>query len=44
MKLTDWFVRTLVAVTFVALLVAPEKWGGLLVLVCFAVMGTWSML
>src|SRR5262249_48365166 len=44
MKQADWIVRGLVAVTFVGLLFAPGTWGFRLILICFAVVGTWAML
>jgi hypothetical protein len=44
MKLADWVVRSLVVATFLSLLVSPEKWGGLLGLICFAVVGVWALL
>lgn len=44
MKLADWVVRALVAATFFALLVSPEKGGELLGIVCLAVVGVWTLL
>jgi hypothetical protein len=43
-KHTDWIVRALVAATFVSLLLAPERWGFPLLIICFAVVGIWAML
>jgi hypothetical protein len=44
MKVSDWIVRALVTLTFFALIVSPERWGWPLGLVCFAVVGGWSIL
>jgi hypothetical protein len=44
MKISDWIVRAVVTLTFLALLVSPEKWGWPLGLFSFAVVGAWSIL
>ena len=44
MRVADWIVRATVALTFLALLVSPEKWGWLLGLLSCVVVGTWSIL
>ena len=43
-RLTDWAVRRLVAVTFLAYFVAPTRWIFPLVLVCFGALGIWGLL
>jgi hypothetical protein len=43
-KVTDWFVRTLVVVTFFAYFVAPSRWLFPLVLVCSGAVGVWALL
>jgi hypothetical protein len=44
MKHADWVVRAVVTATFVALLVAPEKWGFPLGLISLGVVGVWALL
>jgi hypothetical protein len=44
MKVSDWVVRVLVTLTFVALLVAPDKYGGPMGFVSLIVVGAWSIL
>jgi hypothetical protein len=44
MKVADWLVRGLVVLTFLALLVSPEKWGSSMGLICSAAMGVWAIL
>lgn len=43
-RLADWAVRTLVAVTFFAYFVAPRRWMLPLVLVCSGAVGLWALL
>ena len=43
-RLTDWAVRTLVAVTFFAFFVAPSRWMFSLLLVCFGAIGVYALL
>ena len=43
MKLTDWAVRALVVATFLALLVAPNKLGGSMALLCTLIVGLWAL-
>ena len=44
MKAADWAVRAIVVATFVALLLAPEKWGFPLDGISFGVVGAWALL
>lgn len=44
MRLADWFVRVVVFVTFLALLLAPEKWGFPLGLVSLGIVGVWALI
>ena len=44
MKASDWVVRVLVALTFVALLVAPDKYGSSMGFISLVVVGAWSIL
>ena len=44
MKASDWVMRVLVALTFVALLVAPDKYGAPMGFISLIVVGTWSIL
>jgi hypothetical protein len=44
MKAADWAVRAIVVATFVALLLAPEKWGFPLGGISFGVVGAWALL
>ena len=44
MKIADWTVRAVVLATFLALLVAPEKWGFPLGFVSLGIVGTWALL
>jgi threonine/homoserine/homoserine lactone efflux protein len=44
MKASDWVVRTLVALTFVALLIAPDTYGGAMGFISLLVVGVWSIL
>ena len=39
MRLTDWAIRILVTITFLAFFFAPSEWIFRLVLICFAVVG-----
>jgi hypothetical protein len=43
-RLADWTVRALVTLTFLALLISPEKWGPRLSIISLAVVGTWTLL
>jgi hypothetical protein len=44
MKLADWVVRAVIVATFVALLLAPEKWGFPLGLLSLGIVGAWALL
>jgi hypothetical protein len=44
MKFADWVVRAVVIATFVALLLAPEKWGFPLGLISLGIVGAWALL
>jgi hypothetical protein len=44
MRLADWVVRAVVVATFVALLLAPEKWGAPLGLISLGIVGFWALL
>jgi hypothetical protein len=44
MKAADWLVRVLTAATFLALLIAPEKYGAPLVFLSLIVVGAWIIL
>lgn len=43
-RVTDWAVRTLVVLTFLAFFVAPGRWIFPLVLFCFGAVGLWALL
>ncbi len=43
-RLTDWAVRTLVVLTFLADLVAPSRWILPLTLICSGAVGIWALL
>ena len=43
-RLTDWAVRTVVTVTFLAFFFAPSQWVFPVALVCFAVVGIWGVI
>ena len=44
MKVADWAVQAVVIAAFLALIVAPEKWGVPLGLISFAIVGAWALL
>ena len=44
MRLADWVVRAVVAGTFLALLLSPEKWGFALSIASLAIVGAWALL
>jgi hypothetical protein len=44
MRLADWFVRAVIFATFLALLLAPEKWGFPLGLVSLGIVGAWALI
>ena len=43
-RLADWVVRAVVAATFFALLLSPEKWGFPLGLISLGIVGAWALL
>ena len=42
-RLTDWAVRTLVVLTFLAYFVAPSRWMLPLMLICSGTVGIWAL-
>jgi hypothetical protein len=44
MRLANWVVQGVVVATFLALLLAPEKWGFPLGLVSLGIVGAWALL
>jgi hypothetical protein len=42
-RLTDWAVRTLVVLTFLAYFIAPDGWTFPLVLFCTGAVGLWAL-
>ena len=44
MKAADWLVRVLIAATFFALLIAPDKYGAPMGFVSLIVVGAWIIL
>jgi threonine/homoserine/homoserine lactone efflux protein len=43
-RVTDWAVRIIVALTFFAFFISPDKWAYPLVLICFIAVGLWGLL